>query len=142
MEQEPRKASDILLELENKVNVLLGLLRAQDLTIKVLSNKLNSLMEKMDKQGAVPSKIMVEAVNSAPLPTPFNQMPSPDPEKSIPVSADFNLQVEDKPNGFRRTSRPETYAGDNSYLPARAKISNADSSPFWAGRGDSAYTGQ
>src|SRR5579885_1744820 len=117
MEKEPRKASDVLLDLESKVDVLLGLIRAQDLTIKVLSNKLNAVMEKMDKQGTAPPKIMVEAVNS----TPFTQVPEPDPEKAIPVSADFNLPVEEKPNGFRRTSRPETYAGDNAYLPQMPK---------------------
>jgi hypothetical protein len=117
MEKEPRKASDVLLDLEAKIEVLLGLVRAQDLTIKVLSNKLNSVMEKMDKQGAAPPKIMVEAVNTS----PFAQAPAPDPEKSIPVSSDFNLPVEEKPNGFRRTSRPETYSGDNAYLPQMPK---------------------
>ena len=117
MEKEPRKASDVLLDLESKIDVLLGLIKAQDLTIKVLSNKLNTVMERMDKQGAAPPKIMVEAVNT----TPFAHAPAPDPEKAIPVSADFNLPVEEKPNGFRRTSRPETYAGDNSYLPQMPK---------------------
>jgi hypothetical protein len=118
MEKEPRKASEVLLELEAKLDILVGLVRAQDLTIKVLSNKLNSVMEKMDKQPTAP-QIRVEAVNT--MQNPFNQAPTPDPEKAIPISADFNLPVEGTPTGFRRTSRPETYAGDNSYLPQLPK---------------------
>jgi hypothetical protein len=118
MEKEPRKASEVLLELESKLDMLVGLVRSQDLTIKVLSNKLNSLMEKLDKQPTVP-QIKVEAVNT--MPNPFNQVPEPDPEKSIAIGADFNLPVDNSPTGFRRTSRPETYAGDNAYLPQSSK---------------------
>lgn len=117
MEKEPRKASEVILDLEDKINKLLGLVQAQDLTMRVLSNKLNSLMEKLDKPTATASKIMVEAVNTAP--NSFNQ--TSNPEKALPISSDFNLPVEDSPTGFRRTSRPETYAGDNSYLPVQPK---------------------
>lgn len=118
MEKEPRKASEVLLDLESKVEVLIGMLKSQDLNIKVLSNKLNTVMEKLNKPiDASSPKIMVEAVNTM----PFTKVPSPDPEKSIPVGADFNLPVENSPTGFRRTSRPETYSGDNSYLPQQPK---------------------
>lgn len=116
MEKEPRKASEVLLELESKIDSLLNLVRTQDLNIKILSNKLNILMEKIDKPTTTPSKIVVEAVNT------FSSVPSPDPEKIIPVGADFNLPMEENPTGFRRTSRPETYAGDNAFLPPQPKV--------------------
>lgn len=118
MEKEPRKASEVILDLEDKVNKLLGLVQSQDLNMKVLSNKLNTLMERLDKPTTTP-KIMVEAVNT--VPNSFNQVPPPNSEKALPISSDFNLPLEDSPTGFRRTSRPETYAGDNSYLPVQPK---------------------
>lgn len=112
---EPRKASDVLLELEAKVDTILGLLRTHDLNNKIISNKLNSLIEKLDRQPAGEPKITVEAVNTAG--NPFNKMLPQDLSKQIPVSSDFNLQVDTSPTGFRRTSRPETYAGDDAILP-------------------------
>lgn len=115
MEKEPRKATEVLLDLENKIEILLGIVKSQDLNIKVLSNKLNTLMEKMEKVPATAPKITVEAVNTFGS-NPFNQAPVADTGKQIPVSSDFNLPVEESPTGFRRTSRPETYAGDNAYL--------------------------
>ena len=117
MEKESRKASDVLLDLESKIDALLSTVRNQDLNIKVLSNKLNNLMDQLGKTNATPPKIMVEAVNT----TAFNSIPSPDPAKAIPVSSDFNIPTDDSPTGFRRTSRPETYSGDNAYLPPQQK---------------------
>lgn len=106
MEKEPRKATEVLLELEQKINTLLNIVRNQDLNLKLLSNKLNSLLEKQDKEKS--NKIIVEAVNN--LPQAFV------PEKNIAVSAEDALLLESSPKGFRRTSRPETFAGDNSFL--------------------------
>jgi hypothetical protein len=97
-----RKASDIILELENKIDILLGLCRTQDLNIKILSNKLNSVMELLNKKE---NKITIETVNTS-TSTPV-----------IPISAESTLPMESFPKGFRRNSRPETYEGDNSYLP-------------------------
>lgn len=117
MEQEPRKATDVLLALENKVDTLLSIIKAQDLNIKVLSNKLNAVMEQMSKQQAAPPQIKVEAVQP-PLPAnPFVQMPAGDPEKTIPVLAESKLPSSTSPQGFRRNSRPETYQGDDAVLP-------------------------
>lgn len=117
MEQEPRKATDVLLSLENKVDTLLNIIKAQDLNIKVLSNKLNAVMEQMAKQPAAPPQIRVEAVQ-APLPAnPFVQMPAGDPEKNIPVMAESKLPSSSAPGAFRRNSRPETYQGDDAILP-------------------------
>lgn len=118
---EPRKATDVLLDLESKVSMLLDIIRAQDLNIKVLSNKLNDVIGKLDKQQAQPPKVIVEAVQTAPkassVPPTFAQIPAGDPERNIPVTAESKLPQSENPQGFRRSSRPETYAGDNAYLP-------------------------
>lgn len=118
MSNEPRKATDVLLEMETKINALLSLVRTQDLNIKVLSNKLNTLMEKISNQPApapAPQKITVEAVQSG----GFTAYSPTSPEKEMLFEPDSRMEVDDfskGPKGFRRTSRPETYSGDNDYL--------------------------
>lgn len=102
MEKEPRKASDILLNLETKVETLLGVVSSQDLTIKVLSNKLNILIQSIEKIANVP-KISVEAANVNSL-------------SQINVLSEQNLLIDTSPQGFRRSSRPETFEGDSAYL--------------------------
>lgn len=119
MDNSPRKASEVLLALETKIDTLLSIIQAQDHNIKVLSNKLNIVMQQLEKQPAMPPKITVEAVNNA---TPFipQSTATLNPERDITVSAESNLPLETEPKGFRRTSRPETFAGDNAYLPSPA----------------------
>lgn len=118
---EPRKATDVLLDIETKVNALLDIVRSQDLVIKVLSNKLNDVMGKLEKQGQAAPKITVEAIQAPvvppPMPPGFTQLPAGDPERNIPVVAEHRLPETSAPQGFRRSSRPETFAGDNAYLP-------------------------
>jgi len=119
---EPRKATDVLLELETKVDILLNLVRNQDLNMKVLSNKINSLLAKQTQQvqnvAPAPAPVTVEAVNTA---TIFGNVP--ETPVQIPISSEDKLPLENRPKGFRRTSRPETYAGDNSYLPSKTTVS-------------------
>lgn len=117
MEQEPRKATDVLLDLELKVGLLLDIIRSQDLNIKILSNKLNDVINRLDKQQTAPPKVVVEAVHT---PSPMVQVmpiPSGDPSKNIPIYSEESLPQEIAPKGFRRNSRPETFAGDNAFLP-------------------------
>lgn len=114
MVQETRKASDVLLDLESKVDLLLGEIRAQNLNNKILSNKLNDLIGRLDKQQAGPPKIIVETVQSPPppaiVPPGFAQIPAGDPDRNIPFLAESKLPQDNSPQGFRRNSRPETYA--------------------------------
>lgn len=114
MEQEPRKATDVLIDIEAKVNALLDLVQSQDLVIKVLSNKLNDVMSRLDKQSAAPQRIVVEAVQTLPkpsnIPPGFTQVPAGDPDRVIPFAAEEALPQTNRPDGFRRNSRPETYA--------------------------------
>lgn len=94
---EPRKASDILLSLESQVSQLVALYRSQDLVLKVLSNKLNNLIETVGKLN------QTEETNNNTLNL---QVPHSSP---VPIFAEYKLPQEVAPKGFRRTSRPETY---------------------------------
>ena len=118
MEQEPpRKASDVLLALESKIESLLGILRNQDLKIGIISNKLNAVMELIRKAPATPvaaPTFSAEAINEISFPSYQN--------KEISVSSEESLPLESNPKGFRRTSRPESYAGDHAVLP-KPKVS-------------------
>jgi hypothetical protein len=122
MEQTSRKATDVLIDIEAKVNVLLDLVRAQDLVIKVLSNKLNDVMGRLDKQQAAPPRIVVETVQgpskTGDWPAGFTQIPAGDPDRVIPFVAETALPQTDTPQGFRRNSRPETYASKSVPMPA------------------------
>lgn len=110
---EPRKATDVLLDLESKLDSLLEIVKSQDLNIKILSNKLNALLE-IQRQ---PIENRTEPVeNKLPTIEAIKQNHINDPERSIMISSEKSIQVESKPEGFRRTSRPETYSGDNAFL--------------------------
>lgn len=119
-EREPRKASEVLLEIEAKLDTILSTIRANDLNIKVLSNKLSEVMKSLEKLQTTPPKVTVEAVQQAPVPNQaavlFGQAPAPDPSRAIPIRAEGTLPSSNSPDGFRRTSRPESYSGD-TYLP-------------------------
>lgn len=109
-EDKQRKASDVLVELEKKLDLVLGFLRTQDLTIKLLSNKVNELSAQLSEVSSEDGpRPTVEAVNIS-----GNQINPPNHTMMVPAAN--NLPMEQAPKGFRRTSRPETYAGDNSYL--------------------------
>jgi hypothetical protein len=119
--QGPRKATDILLELVDTVNTVLNMQKTNDLNLKLLSNKLNSVIERLDKQPEMKSfvnrapQFTAEAVQ-APVPPHFVQPATPGDIKQVPIQAEYQLPMEESPSGFRRTSRPETYAGDSLYL--------------------------
>lgn len=86
---EQRKATDILLELENKVNALLVLANSQDLLIKIMSNKLNKLLDEQNVQEQ--PKFSIESENST----------------LIKVEGGSSIKMEESPFGDRRTSRDE-----------------------------------
>ena len=97
-----RKATDVLLDLESKVDVLINLVKSQKLTQEILSNKLNIALELLEKNS-------VENKTSLPEKPKFT-IEASDNEKNILINSDFNLLTESEPKGFRRTSRPETYS--------------------------------
>lgn len=116
---EPRKATDVLLEIESKLDKLLSIATAQDLTTKILSNKLNEIMKGLDEPATSPvQQYKVEAVQKAPAPPAPHmaiQASTVDPSRTVMVTAESKLSVEDVPNGFRRTSRPESYHDDKTF---------------------------
>jgi hypothetical protein len=135
MSQEPRKATDVLVELEAKINALSGTIQSMDLNIKILSNKLSEVMKSLDKQQAEPPRILVEAIQTPSVATApqavFGKMPGIDPERSIVVKAESKLPEMEVP-GFRRTSRPESFSGDGAYLK-RAGVPAPHETPFGPG---------
>jgi hypothetical protein len=109
---EQRKATEVLVELETKIDNLVSLTKAQGLNFQIISNKLNEVMTALSKQTA--GKITVEAVTKPQMPTsPLQNFQPTDPERQIPVFAEAKLPETNAPQGFRRSSRPETFAGQN-----------------------------
>lgn len=96
---EPRKASDILLAIEAKLDQLLHLSRSQDLNIKILSNKFNVLTEEF-------RALSVDDGTSVPT---AKQPVAPYSGEIVSTHVEYQLPMESNPNGFRRTSRPETF---------------------------------
>ena len=114
---EPRKATDVLLALEAKIDQLLHLSRSQDLNIKILSNKLNVLSEKFNTfaQEFGPdfsANVAGGVINPSP-PAAFT------PE-IVSIPSRTELTVTDQPIGHRRTSRPETYVTEPSFSDFQA----------------------
>lgn len=121
MSNEPRKASDILLELEAKIDNLVSLFKAQNFAQQIINNKLNELIDKLDRQPAVAPKFTAETTTTAkPVPpppmSPLASFKPGEPDRQIPISAEARLPETSEPMGFRRTSRPESFAGDDVYL--------------------------
>lgn len=97
---EPRKATDILLAVEAKLEQLLHLSRSQDLNIKILSNKLTALTTEF--HAAMADDGTTQPANADKKTSPYSgDTAAPQIEYKLPVTME--------PNGFRRTSRPETF---------------------------------
>lgn len=99
---EQRKATDVLLSVEQKLDVLINLIRSKDLSDKILSNKLNKLLSILSENKAPPT-FTAETVNTT---------------TTVQINSEQSLSMASNPSekGFSRTSRPETFSGDNSYL--------------------------
>src|SRR5579885_3417371 len=97
---EPRKASDILIDLEEKINKVLAIQQIVDTNVKNLSNKLNEITTAINngtqQKSHKPPEFSIEA------------------PKTISISQENQLPIEQAPVGFRRTSRPETFEQQNT----------------------------
>lgn len=127
---EPRKATDVLLDLESKIDSLINNLKNQDLLLKVMSNKLNSLIEKADKQPikqTVKQTPMSEtANNAAQFVNSLARSASVEVDsKNVLISSEDNIPLSAPHQNFSRTSRPETFAGDNAFLKKESKPKEA-----------------
>jgi hypothetical protein len=114
-ENTTRKASDVLLDLEIKLNELIVLVKSLDLNLKILNNKYNTIIEKVDsinKTNVSKSSVSIEAVTSGKvIPQYNNSFMPPNSQNLIPITANQTLPLETNPVGFLRTSRPETFTG-------------------------------
>lgn len=86
------KDSEILLDLQKKIDALFGAIRTLDLNIKIISNKLNGLNSNANGAAIVQKQSTIEL-----------------PQETEHISSEFQIKVEDKPIAFPRTSRQETY---------------------------------
>lgn len=125
MDNAPRKASDIILSLEQKVDQLIKSNAALDFNVKILSNKLNSVLDALS-QGAIQSQSPSFAT-APPAPytaaTPLDPVATPVMQattQSLPILKEHSLQIDRAPEGFRRTSRP-----DGATTPPSAPTVNA-----------------
>jgi hypothetical protein len=132
VEKEPKKASEVLVELNSKIDDLLRTVGSLDLKMGIISNKLNELL-KVGAVPAQPNKIVIEAVNTIPKSIINSTF---DPNKQIPISSEQKLPEETSPVGFRRTSRPETFAGDDAYINQPKKKDNTPRFPIQVPKSD------
>ena len=107
---EPKKVTDIVYDLDKKVNLIIELLRVTDLNQKILINKLKETVERLDKISSInTSSNNFQVTNN-------NFKIEATDTQSLKTNKDLNIQSENIPKGFRRNSRPETYSGDNEYV--------------------------
>jgi hypothetical protein len=124
MGNEARTATQVILELEAKVDNLTNIVESQNFANKLLSNKLSELIQLVKGMKVSSPGITAEAVNTAPqIPvSPLRNFKPTDPERQIPIFAADKLPETNKPLGFRRTSRPETFTGDPNYLDPSKQV--------------------
>src|SRR5690606_20745877 len=114
---ETRTASDVLLSIEKDIKAILKAQASNDFNIKILSNKLNKLILKLDAIEKEPkpkpaSPIFAEAVDTSSKVIKNSKVSSPE---SVFVDTNDNVEIADPQNSHRRTSRHQTYTGSNSY---------------------------
>ena len=127
---EQRTATDVILEMETKLNLALQIITALDNNVKILSNKINDLEFILGQKVLSSNKPTVEAINfqgpKMSVPDGFPKLQEGISERNIPVSAEQIIPQENSPQGFRRTSRPETYAGVQAAPPPKKSAPPAE----------------
>lgn len=115
-DQEQRKSTDVILSLETKIDQLLQVNRNLDFNIKILSNKLNQLLDVLTSTPSITSSPL-SSFPSAELPPneSINSQTVVFPQESNPMTTDV------VPVGFRRTSRPETFDEPGQVVEATPK---------------------
>lgn len=148
-DKEPRKISDVMLELDRKVDLMLKLLQSQDMTNKILSNKLSEVISRLDSLAVLEAKIQpqftVETTQTAPnFTSTIKQQMQQEPDRFIPISAEDTVLIDHQPesSSSRRTSRPENsigkLEGDDAYLIKPPKKEPSAKYPIQIPKGDKA----
>lgn len=99
-EEKTRKATDVILSLENKIDILLAINQSQDLNIKLLSNKLNSLIEKVEKLEFKEQNILQPNYQK-----PKSMGAKIEAVDDFPLMKDFKIQVNENSVSSRRGNR-------------------------------------
>jgi hypothetical protein len=107
-----RTATEVLLSLESKVDLMMQMLRGTDLNLRVISNKLGLLLEHPGHQNIEVNNPYTIAIAPPSLQSDFKMKVADQLEEVFPKDAPLSTDV--APVGFRRTSRPETYTSSAS----------------------------
>ena len=143
MDNSPRKASDIILSLEQKIEQLIKSNNSLDLNLKILSNKINKVVEKLETTNVLaPSPIFSSNVLNA-----SNSENTMETEtdtfinhhndgQSVLIQKNEALTLSEEPTGFRRTSRPDTIKKNmpasiiNAPIPAPVEVPQSIGSSY------------
>lgn len=108
-DEEKRTATDVLLAIEQKVELLVKLFANNDLNQKLLLDRLNRMVKVMESppEGEEDSDEHLES-----------------------NEPDFNFQIEDKPKGLRRTSRNKK-ADEGTLVQVFQKVVTEDKKPVF-----------
>jgi hypothetical protein len=115
---EPRKASEILLEIESKIDLLIKAIAAQNQSTITINNKLNKVIKTLSN---VDFSAISDSENDIPEFVPPSNSAVPNPEFSFDP-----IPIETESIGFPRTSRPETYASQKQINQVNRKIKKVE----------------
>lgn len=104
----PRKASDIIIGLEGKFDMLVMLAKNNDANTKHLLGRMNKVCSLLEN--VVEQLKLVNGIAPEPVPEAVSEQPE--------------IKVEKTPIGQRRTARPETYTEEKSakVIPVEQKV--------------------
>lgn len=109
-----RKASDVLLEIEQKLDSALSFLKTQEFSLRILANRISEIEKKINSQPLLPPG-KIESVGKAPtFPLPISSTIIAEPEMKV------DMDTSPGRNGFPRTARAETYEGDVIRPPTKS----------------------
>jgi hypothetical protein len=100
-EKKVRTATDVLLNLESKIELMMQMLRGTDLNLRVISNKLGLLLDHPNQHAEANNPYTIAVA------PPLQIKVADQLEEIFPKEAPLSTDV--APVGFRRTSRPETF---------------------------------
>ena len=114
-ENKSRTASDVLLSVENDLKQLMQMNKNLDLNVKILSNKINHVIEALLAAPTTNSDpVLFGEANPMSIalapPAPQEQGFKMNIQEEFFMPKEAGLSTDTAPVGFRRTSRPETYS--------------------------------
>jgi hypothetical protein len=118
-EIEPRKASDILLSLEDKVNTLTKIISVYDYNTKIILDRVNKIYAYIDFLQKEEAALAQQ--NAQPVQSENDLFPQYQEKEIVQTSTEHMITEEKEPKGHRRTARSETYATDTKQVGGSEK---------------------